>query len=198
MQLLNFLFFPHSLPLTKVSHSLLYSLRTPIPLPHCINVHLFSARMHCSHLSTMLFPNASHQYASPHFIYLHYAMHIITKWGDAHYALPTLYPPTIQNPHFASDPQIFLLKISQLCICSLCISSLGISSLCTSPHYASPLTMHLPTMHLGRTQVCNMHISVCISERHKAKELNTNLKELKIVRLQTIIADELEMYKMQP
>ena len=127
-------------------------------------------------------------------------MHIITKWGDssAHYALPTLYLPTIQNPHFASEPQIFLLKISQLCICSLCISSLGISSLCTSPHYASPLTMHLPTMHLGRTQVCNMHISVCISERHKAKELNTNLKELKIVRLQTIIADELEMYKMQP
>ena len=148
MQLLNFLFFPHSLPLTKVSHSLLYSLRTPISLHHCINVHLFSARMHCSHLSTMLFSNASHQYASPNFRYLHYAMHIITKWGDssAHYALPTLYLPTIQNPHFASQPQIFLLKISQLCICSLCISSLGISSLCTSPHYASPLTMHLPSL----------------------------------------------------
>ena len=43
------------------------------------------------------------------------------------------------------------------------------------------LTMHLPAMHLGRTQVCNMHILVC-SERHQADKLNTNLKELEIVR----------------
>ena len=182
-----------SLNFTKKSPTpLLYSALTPIPLPHSVSTHKCASPL--SRDALWITPLCIFQLCCPlnsshHFtMHLHtmhlptlytFTMHLITKWKgwSSHYALPTLYPPTRHKHILTLHPKQVDRLTMHLPAMHLLTMHLPTMHLLT----VHLLTMHLPAMHLGRTQVCNMHILVC-SERHQADKLNTNLKELEIVR----------------